>query len=200
MIIKFKLYESNIISLFKNEEQLKNSLLYDKYFAKGDVHQALLNVFHDYWKVNKNINYTEFLEYVKDTYGELAMFSVMLAKYNYQVDNGGHAQYIGNGFASSNSSGFYGNYKDLYKHKLFINLFKNLNLDVLLPNGKKALNIISKLTMDSRRWDKLDYEWYDDINEDIMEDFNDYLKTLILDGEKMMSLIELANSSQKYNI
>jgi hypothetical protein len=75
-----------------------------------------------------------------------------------------------------------------------------LNLDVLLPNGKKALNIISKLTMDSRRWDKLDYEWYDDINEDIMEDFNDYLKTLILDGEKMMSLIELANSSQKYNI
>ena len=195
----FKINENNNIDLFKNESKLKDQLLKDDDFSKGDVHQALLNVFHNYWQSNK-LSYTDFLAYVDNTYGYLSMFSILLAKYCYQVNNGGHAQYIYNGYASSNSRGCSGDYKDLDKHKIFIKLFKDLNLDIILPNGRKALNIISKLTRDSRKWDKLDDHWYDDINEDIMEDFNNYLKTLTLDGDKITNLIEFTNSSIKYNI
>lgn len=196
-----KIYENFNNNSFKNESQLKGLLLEDKDFADGDIHQGLLNVFHNEWNNHKNDwSYDDFVEYVDNTYDKLALFSVLLAKYCYQVNNGGHAQYIANGYASSKSKGFAANYTDIGKHKIFIKLFTELNLDKLLPNGRKTLNIISKLTRDSRKWDKLDDEWYDDINEDIMEDFNNYLKILTLDGEEMTHLIELSKYSQKYNV
>ena len=198
MITKFKLYENQTSRLFKNEEQLKDLLLKDKDFAKGDVHQALLNIFYAVWhKENPAWSYDDFIKYVNDTYGELALFAVYFAKYCYQVDNGGHAQYIGNGFASSKSSGFGGKYKNIDKHKHFIKLFIDLGMNEL-PNGQKAFDIISKLTLNSRTWNNLDDKWYDDVNENILEDFNNYLKTLTIAGEKISDLFEIAEFRPNY--
>lgn len=52
---------------------------------------------------------------------------------------------------------------------------------------------------ETRAWNTLDDKWYK-INDKLMEEFNDYLKNLTLDGEKMTDLIEFAKSSQTYNL
>ena len=52
---------------------------------------------------------------------------------------------------------------------------------------------------DTSYWNDLDLQWYK-INESIRNQYDDYLKTLILDGEEIKKLVEFANSSQKYNI
>jgi len=48
-------------------------------------------------------------------------------------------------------------------------------------------------------WDNLDNRWYE-IDDKVVDQFNAYLRTLTLDGEKMEKLISLANSTQKYNL
>jgi len=65
-------------------------------------------------------------------------------------------------------------------------------------NGEGQVNSGNKKPNTSG-WDKLDDKWYE-INDKFMEEFNDYLKSLTLDGEKMEDLIELADKTQKYNL
>lgn len=55
------------------------------------------------------------------------------------------------------------------------------------------------LVPDTRHWNRLDSEWYD-INEEVKKEYNDYLKTLILDGEKIEELVKISNHYQKYNL
>lgn len=52
---------------------------------------------------------------------------------------------------------------------------------------------------DSSYWSTLDTKWYQ-INENIERQYDDYLKTLSLDGEIIEDLIELSNSTHKYNV
>jgi len=48
-------------------------------------------------------------------------------------------------------------------------------------------------------WNKLDDEWYE-IDDDIRKEFDDYLKSLTLDGEIISNLVEIAKEYQKYNL
>ena len=48
-------------------------------------------------------------------------------------------------------------------------------------------------------WGLLDTRWYN-INDEIMEEFNEYLKSLTINGEKIEDLIPLAKSTQNYNL
>jgi len=139
-----KIYENNNNLLFKNETKLKNELMFDKDFAKGDVHQGLVNIFYNNWKND----YDSTLEWVDETYGKLALFCMYLGSYNGQVCNGGHSQYFGNGYASLESRGFSGNYTDIDKHDNFVDLFKKLNFNNILPLGKTVYNIISEFNLD----------------------------------------------------
>ncbi len=281
VITNFKIFENLNTKLFKNESKLKDLLLKDSYFAKGDVHQAIINIIHQFWTTE--IDYSQILNYTEENFGKLPLLALYFGKYNYQVGNGGHAQYFGNGYASSNSSGFSSNYDDISKHEEFLELFKNMGMIEILPLGATAYSIIDDFELDldddtedcsncngngdedcptcdgkgevdcedcggigedsegvecdscggsgeieceecegkghetcrdcdgsgiyetgtvspnTTEWDKLDDRWYK-IDDDIMEQFNDYLKSLTLDGEKMTDLIELAEQTQKYNL
>jgi hypothetical protein len=276
----FKIFENTLFPLFKNEHKLQELLLQDKDFAKGDTHQALINIPYNErdlsWSYNNMLNCSK-------TFGALPLLSLYLGSYNYQICNGGHEQYFDNGFASSNSRGFGYNYKEIETHEDFIKLFNELNMNSILPSGQKAYNIMLKFDLtydddtetcdncsgdgnidcdkcdgggsvdcldcegdgedqdgnscencdgkgttncedcegsghincedcdgsgyvvveedvaDKTGWDKLDTEWYE-INDNVMKEFNDYLKTLTLNGEKMTDLIEIANGIQKYNL
>lgn len=280
-----ELLDSN--EIFKNEKELKEILLKDKDFAKGEVHQALVNVGYDAWNdsTHGNWSYDDMIEYISK-YGDMIVFATLFGAYNGQVCNGGHAQYFDNGYASSESRGTFGTYRNIDKHEEMIDLFKELDLiNNLTEYGKQIYDLIRKFTLtlgdetdtcpecggngeiecpecDGRgvvectvcggtgensenedeycnmcdgdgevecsecygnsyetcsecngdgevvverdapqtwRWDSLDSKWYD-FNDNALEEFNNYLKTLTLDGEKIGDLIPVANSSQKYNI
>ncbi len=276
-----KILENNDNNVFKNEKELKTLLMQNKNFAKGDVHQGLLDIFYSHY--SNNIDYDAFLELINEKYGELAEFCVFFASYNYQVCNGGHLQYFDNGYASSTSHGFGSEYNDMEKHEYFKELFIKLNFNNLLKNGKTAYDIISDFDLDlideeencgncggsgqeecfncesngrvdcdvcggngedddgepcgncdgdgqiecgdcdgdgnykcedchgsgiyesgkqipdSESWSRLDERWYE-INEKVIEEFNNYLKSLTLDGKNIIELIELAKSTQNYNL
>ena len=63
-------------------------------FNNGDYHQALLDICYDHWKTEKGWRYEDMLKFAKLTYGELIEFIVLIGKYNQQVTNGGHYQYL----------------------------------------------------------------------------------------------------------
>lgn len=233
MITKFKLYENNNSNLFKNESMLKDLLMKEEDFSKGEVHDSLLDVIHNEWQKNKDWNYDKVLEWTSKNLGNIPLIAMYLAKYNYQVGNGGHMQYYDNGYASSTSNGFSSKYKDTEKHEKFIKLFEELELDKILPSGKKALYIMSQFDsdllsgggddssynrsynygyddeddeeeeeMDYSGLESLDEQWYE-INDDVMEEFEKYLKSLTLDGEKISDLIkkvEHLHTSKKFNL
>lgn len=52
---------------------------------------------------------------------------------------------------------------------------------------------------DTETWSTLDSQWYE-INDAVEEQYNDYLKTLTLSGDTIEDLIEIAKTSQTYNI
>ena len=220
-----KMYEENIYSiiLFKNEKELKNLLLKNRDFSKGDVFHGIIDVLYkDY---SSDINYDEFLNLVKEKYGILPYFCVLLGNYNGQVCNGGHIQYFDNGYASSNSKGYHHEYDNIDLHNKLIMIFKFLKIQehVSKKLGETAYSIIKDFDLDSIRndnddyenddddendesrdgvnkyLDKLDQRWYD-IYEDFIDEFNNYLKLLKIEGDSMSKLIELSNKINKYNI
>ena len=275
-----KIYESVNLQ-FKNEYKLKELLMNQKSFAEGDVHQAIVDMAHDEWKNNKDWSYEDVLCWLDDNFGDLVLFSMYLAKYNYQVGNGGHCQYYDNGYASSDQYPSVGGNID--KHDQFVELFNKLNLKELLSSGSKAYDVISDFNLELEdeieecsecrgdgevnctycdgtgqvdcedcngsgednegekcdncdgdgtlvcsecggngnercgecngegqidtgnqipnggNWDRLDNRWYN-ISDKFMEEFNNYLKSLTLEGEKIEDLIPLAKDSQNYNL
>lgn len=242
----FKINENSNISLFNNEHKLKEILINDQDFAKGEVHQALVNVGYDAWNdvTHDNWTYDDMLNYISK-YGDMIIFATMFGIYNGQVCNGGHAQYFDNGNASSESHGMWGSYKDIAKHEDMVELFNDLDLkDKLSVYGKEIYNVINNFELEfddemdtcqecdgsgeielgedegyetcpecdgkgevvveenvpmTYEWEKLDNKWYK-FNDSALEEFNNYLKTLTLDGEKISDIIPIANNYQKYNI
>jgi hypothetical protein len=275
-----KIYEN--VDTFDNESKLKDLLMKNQDFAKGDVHQAIVDIAHDEWK-NNDWYYEDICNWLRTNFGELAELAMYFAKYNYQVGNGGHSQYFGNGYASSSTRGYSSDYDNIDTHERFVELFTKLDLNKTLETGPKVYDIISSFdleleddneqceecggkgevdctycngtgsieceqchgsgedsegeecsncdgdgnveceecrgggtercgecngegevdsgsqTPNTQTWEKLDDKWYE-INDKFMEEFNDYLKSLTLDGEKIEDLIELANKTQKYNL
>lgn len=277
-----KIYE-NVDNSFENEAKLKDLLMKNQDFAKGDVHQAIVDIAHDEWKNNKDWNYEDVCNWLRTNFGELAELAMYFAKYNYQVGNGGHSQYFGNGYASSNTNGYGGNYTDIDIHERFVELFSKLDLNKTLESGPKVYDVISDFNLELEdeleecsecrgngevnctycdgtgqvdceechgggednegkecsacegngnmkcdecrgsgtercgecngegqidtgnqipnfgNWNRMDNRWYN-ISDKFMEEFNNYFKSLTLDGEKMEDLISLADKTQKYNL
>lgn len=279
-LYEFLILENNNESLFKNEKELKDLLLKDEDFANGEVHQGIMNVIHKFW--DQKMSYDDIIYLVSKKFGKLPLLALLLGKYNYQVGNGGHIQYYDNGYASSESRGFGYSKENINIHEEFLNLFKDLEMDEILANGKKAYDIINSFELDledeidscpecngngrincykcdgngvadceecggdgeiddetcgncggdgtiecdecdgrgdvecdecngkgeyetgqripdTNYWEKLDSRWYE-IEEDLMSQFEDYLKRQTLDGDKIEDLIPVAKSTQKYNL
>ena len=277
-----KIYENHISPLFKNESELKKRLMVNSDFADSDVFQAIVNVIHDEWQQHDVFSYDDILEWTDKNFGAIPLFSMYLAKYSYQVDNGGHSQYFSNGYASSQTSGYGSNYDNIDNHETFVELFNDLGFKTLLPSGEKVYKIISDFELDLEdevescdncggegyadcaecngdgtveceecngsgevddeecsncsgdgtidcpecngrgrdrcgdcdgdgeiqtgnrvpnytSWSNLDDRWYK-ISSDFLKEYENYIKSLTLDGEKIEDLIELANKTQRYNL
>ena len=147
MITKFKLFESFSEPLFKNESKLKDLLMKDEDFTKGEICYGITNIGYEEWNTHKEWRYDDMLRWITDEFGKVSRFCVLFSAYNGQVCNGGHVQYYDNGYASARSEGCFGNYEDCEKHDDMVELFNELDLDKL-PLGQKAYDVMSKFEVD----------------------------------------------------
>jgi len=269
--------------LFVNEDNLKKLLMDKVDFSKGDVHQAIMDVIHDEWQKTKD-GYEEILDWTEKNLGIIPYFAMQLGKFNYQVCNGGHAQYFDNGYASTGNSAYISkSANNIELHNIFELLFKDLDMVSILPHGQEAYKIISEFDAElsdeeeecsncngsgeeecydcegngriecpecngegeddegekcsncdgngsvdcvecdgegkktcydcdgdgysntgekvpnTSKWEELDNRWYE-INEEVMEGFNEYLKTLTLDGQRMTDLIKKSRAKINYSL
>lgn len=142
-----KMYENNSSKLFSKETELKNYLLNNEDFANNEVVYAFSDMGYDKLRNDKDWRYDKIVDYMSE-FGLIPLFCTYFSSYNGQVCNGGHSQYFTNGYASSESRGAFGTYRDIDKHERFIYLFEELDLQQILPSGKEALDIISSFEFD----------------------------------------------------
>lgn len=89
-----------------NFKKAINIITKDEDYKAQDYHQAILNLGYNEWQNDKDWNYVDMLNYMKHTYGDLAMWAVLIGKANQQICNGGFIQYFDNGYASEGKGGF----------------------------------------------------------------------------------------------
>lgn len=142
-----------------NKSVLKAILSKDNNHDKKDIHQSILNVAHQYWQ-EECVTYEETLNYMQSHYFGSDLF-VMLAKYNYQTENGGHYQYYDNGFASSekNQNPFHGEYDNINIHERMLDVIKNHELSQT-DIGRQVIEIMNKFSSAFGIVDKSSY-WHD---------------------------------------
>ena len=80
----------------EDDSQLVNVEEIEKPIEVESLVQQLMNSAFEKWD-KKNISYDDFLDLISDLEREAVIFG----NFNYQVENGGHSQWIGNGYASS---------------------------------------------------------------------------------------------------
>jgi len=148
--------ESNVIEHLKKEES---------------VHQKLMNKAYELWSTEKgkNLNYSNFLDLVMDTYGDLYFYSVITGNLNYQVENGGFSQWHFNEYSIT--------LEDL------INFFEiNFKNNKTIEKVKIILNDISELIdwFDRGRSiiKNIDYEFRDFFSDKLEEQLNDDLNNI----------------------
>lgn len=114
----------------------------------------LREVFYKIWqdKDNDAINsYSDMVEYALEKYGALPAFTILVTSYIGQVNNGGHAQYFDNGYASrgGQSSGV----DDLELHDLMLSLWKEVGINDFSKSAKLCYNVASQVELEKRAED-----------------------------------------------
>jgi len=138
-----KLFEHFSEYLFKNESKLKNLLMEDNDFIKGEICYAISNIGYTKWIAHKDWNYNTMLNWITNEFGKISRFCVAFSTYNGQVCNGGHVQYHDNGYASTNLK----TKDNCENHDEMVDLFSELKLDKL-PLGQKVYDVISKFEVE----------------------------------------------------
>ena len=179
----------------KLKELVKEKLIKNN---NEDVHQVIIDMAYNHYQnylenINQQLevalkpcerwNYYRLCEITREDFGTLAEFAVLIGKYNYQVENGGHEQYWFNEYASINSR-----YKDLYLHMNLVDYFETFGNEIqsLYPKEKldeinKALNKTLNIMRDfpeSIQWiTKVEYAGFDSQGEftygDPEDDYNE---------------------------
>lgn len=144
-----------------------------------DVWQKILNVAYAKWRENDDTTYADMISWVNFSYGPMAALAILFGKYNYQVCNGGHAQYFDNGYASIGSSGCFSHHKDITLHKKLVELFEKY-CDIKLKDD--VLTILKRFRP-LRDEDDYDFEQLDDdyyaINDKVMEQVTEMYQQIL---------------------
>jgi len=102
--------------------------------------QSIMNVGYNHWQESEGLKYHAFADFLNNNFGPLAKMSLLLGKWNQQVENGGVVQYFGNGYASRESAGgCFVEHTDIDLHSELIELVES-HLDV--PCKAKLLTIL----------------------------------------------------------
>jgi hypothetical protein len=161
----------------------------DSNFLAGDVHQAILNVGYNEWKKHNDWHYRDMIEWMSFEYGGAYALAILLGKYNQQVGNGGHDQYMANGYAEGKGGFFSKHDASMPLHHQMIRGFKMACFDH--PHRQYVLSIMEDFVLEAHSntneedneadldtLGELDDRYYA-INEDWMDYLNKYYTNLI---------------------
>ena len=129
------------LKLFEERNLSPNMIEHDEDYKNGDYTQAIMNYAYSKWNDDKHKGGID--EYMEKNFHPHFALIIMLGKYNYQVENGGHSQYFYNGYASYGSSGIMYDHKDIERHLKMMELLKETPL-IEKEIGKKVYNIMKK--------------------------------------------------------
>lgn len=119
----------------------------------ADTHQAILNICWKLW-TSEVRRYSQFIEKVDESYGDLAVLAILLGKYHQQVCNGGHAQYCDNDYAGDD---FYRT-GDLSLHEEMLLLMREFGLHET-ESGKVVVGFAGRLMVADEDWDEDEKSW-----------------------------------------
>jgi len=102
----------------------------DKDFKDGEVLQSILNLGYSKWRENEGWSYDDMVKWVSSEYGDFAALCILLGKYNYQVNNGGHTQYHDNCYTGNVKRGHFGGNESCETplHDMMVRLFHRFGL------------------------------------------------------------------------
>jgi len=112
-----------------------------------DMREVFYNMYSD--KENQDIDsIDDMVYYAFENYGILPGFTILLSNYNGQVNNGGHIQYFGNGYASSGSSGAFQSHDDLEMHDVMLDAWKESGFNKFSKSGRKAFEVAQEFEIE----------------------------------------------------
>jgi len=108
--------------------------------------QKILNVGYNEWQSdNPEIkSYSDVADFLNTNYGPLAKMALLIGKYNQQVCNGGHVQYLDNGFASAEDGGFGDEFSEFDLHTELTALVKQYGE---IPLQSELVAILDKFAL-----------------------------------------------------
>lgn len=126
----------------------------DKDLQRGEVWQAILNLGYSQWRGNEGWTYDDMARWVSSEYGEFAALCILLGKYNYQVNNGGHAQYHDNCFTGNVKRGPFGGNESCETplHDMMVRLFYGFGFHES-ELGAKMYGVLCDFTVDEDDFD-----------------------------------------------
>lgn len=108
--------------------------------------QSIMNVGYSHWQRSDGLHYHDIADFLNDNFGPLAKMSLLLGKWNQQVENGGCFQYFDNGYASRESAGgCFTEHNDIELHHELVALVEEY-LDV--PCKSELLSILKMFTIE----------------------------------------------------
>lgn len=142
-----------------------------------DFHQTILNIGYSWWKFNPNpnaVSYSDMIDYMDKTYGQIFGTLVLIGKLNQQVINNGFIGYYNNNYSRKVTSD--------YGQSLHVRLVKSMI--ELIEELKEKDNII-------------DITVFIILNE-ALQIFKDYLKIPIELEKRIMEEVECGNEEDGF--
>ena len=142
-----------------------------------DFHQTILNIGYSWWKFNPNpnaVSYSDMIDYMDKTYGQIFGTLVLIGKLNQQVIN----------------NGFIGYYNNNYSRKVTSDYGQSLHVRLV----KSMIELIEEL----KEKDKIiDITGFIILNE-ALQIFKDYLKIPIELEKRIMEEVECGNEEDGF--
>ncbi len=154
------------MTTFKQEDlqvvhqHLLTDALGENKLMEDSWHQSIMEAGYQWWQSDENggASYGEMIRQAEETFGTLPVLLILLGKYNQQVENGGHSQYLFNGYAGDFSGSRESSDPDLDLHENMMHLMKKFKLDETVL-GQKLISLLQKFVViddcdDEEYWDE----------------------------------------------
>lgn len=143
------------------------------HFNEDGIHQALLDIAYDEWQRHEDWKLEDMIQDASEKYGEVMELALLLGKYNQQVTNGGHKQYLDNGYSGTHKPSYSYDYDyEVPLTRRLENLMLQYGLDKT-ERGAAVMVCVKEFINRTYAWDQEYYSDPDEYEEEPMPNYDD---------------------------